>query len=67
MSLTAYLKFARSAPRRMPKPYREASRSLPSLVSKLVGESLLPMSRQVPFDLKQLASLRTASLVGCTW
>ncbi len=67
MSLRAYLRFARTAPRRMPTPYRRAARSLPALATKLAGESLLPAARQVPFDLKQLASLRAASLVGCTW
>ncbi len=67
MSLRAYLRFARTAPRRVPKPYHQAAKSLPTLATKLAGESFLPLARQAPFDIKQLASLRTASLIGCTW
>lgn len=51
----------------MPAPYRAAWRHKPTFFGKLAMERWLSMGRALPPEVKTLASLRAASMVGCVW
>ena len=52
---------------RPPTAYRLGLRRPATLLARLQMEGALLLEGRAPFDLKQLAALRTAALVGCTW
>ena len=51
----------------VPAPYRAAWRHKPTFFGKLAMERWVAMGRALPVDLKMLAGLRAASMVGCVW
>lgn len=51
----------------VPAPYRFAARRPATMLARGTMEAALVLERRTPFDLKELAMTRTASLVGCTW
>lgn len=63
---TALVRTSRRGPT-VPAPYRVAWRHKPTFFGKLAMERWLSMGRALPQDLKTLASLRAASMVGCVW
>ncbi len=50
-----------------PQPVRIAFAHKPSFFGRMAMERWVSVSRSVPADLKQLAGLRAASLIGCLW
>jgi len=50
-----------------PAPYKLAIRRPATMVARMNMEAAQLVERRVPFDLKELAMGRTASLVGCAW
>ena len=52
---------------KVPAPYRYAGRRPATAAARGAMEAALLTERRTPFDLKELAMTRTASLVGCTW
>lgn len=51
----------------IPAPYRAAWKHKPTFFGKLAMERWVAVGRAMPLDLKTLASLRAASMVGCVW
>lgn len=51
----------------IPAPYRASWKHKPTFFGKLAMERWLSFGRSLPHDLKMLASLRAASMVGCVW
>jgi len=62
----AVLRTGRRGPT-IPAPYKAAWSHKPTFFGKLAMERWVAMGRAVPIDLKMLAGLRAASLVGCLW
>ena len=51
----------------IPGPYRRARAHPPTLLGMFAMERWVSFSQSVPADLKALAQMRSASLVGCVW
>ncbi len=51
----------------VPVPYRIAMAHKPTLIGKLNMERWISFSGSVPEELKSLAQLRAASMIGCVW
>jgi formate dehydrogenase assembly factor FdhD len=51
----------------VPAPYKLAARRPVTLIARGAMETALVVERRTPFDLKELAMGRVASLIGCTW
>ena len=65
-SVMAVLRVSRKGPT-VPAPYRAAWRHKPTFFGKLAMERWVACGRSLPEDLKLLAGLRAASMVGCVW
>ncbi len=50
-----------------PQPVRIAFAHKPSLLGRLAMERWVSLSRSLPANLKSLAGLRAASMIGCLW
>lgn len=64
--LTAVMRTSNRGPA-IPAPLRASWRHKPTFFGKLAMERWLLLGRSMPADLKTLASLRAASMVGCVW
>ena len=48
-------------------PWRIAARHKPLFITRQIFDTGVVLSHSVDLRLKELASLRAASLIGCTW